>query len=95
MAARPDTEAILKASNLRLMPMQTGIQHLLRELYSKPADTELMITDREYHQRYYGTELSKRPRNAATCLALPGKRSRQWRKRPPMPNQSARQSSRP
>ncbi len=71
MAARPDTEAILKASNLRLMPMQTGIQHLLRELYSKPADVELMITDWEYHQRYYGTGVRE---TAKRCdlLGAPG-----------------------
>jgi|GEM_PF-774000 len=85
MAARPDTEAILKASNLRLMPMQTGIQHLLRELYSKSAETELMITDYEYHQRYYGNgvrETAKRndllgapgqPLPTATRAASPAK----------------------
>ncbi len=73
MAARPDTEAILKASNLRLMPMQTGIQHLLRELYSKSAETELMITDYEYHQRYYGNGVRETAKRN-DLLGAPGQR---------------------
>src|SRR5262249_6209200 len=35
MAARSETEAILKASNIRLMPKDTGLKHLLRELYTR------------------------------------------------------------
>ncbi len=53
MASRPETEAILKASNLRLMPKPTGLKHLLRELYTDGADREVLVTDWEYHQRYY------------------------------------------
>ena len=53
MASRPETQAILKASDLRLMPKQTGVRHLLRELHTRPTETEILITDREYHGRYY------------------------------------------
>lgn len=71
MAARSDTEAILKASNIRLMPKRTGLAHLLRELYSRPADTELMITDWEYHGRYYGTGV-KETAQRSDLLGAPG-----------------------
>ncbi len=71
MAARPDTEAILKASKLRLMPKATGLAHLLRELYARPSDTELMITDWEYHQRYYGTAFHETAKRT-DLLGTPG-----------------------
>ncbi len=71
MAARPDTVAMLKASNLRLMPKRTGLAHLLRELYARPADTELMITDWEYHQRYYGTTFTETAKRT-DLLGAPG-----------------------
>jgi NAD(P)-dependent dehydrogenase (short-subunit alcohol dehydrogenase family) len=35
------------------MPKQTGLRHLLRELYTRPAETEVLVTDLEYHQRWY------------------------------------------
>jgi acyl transferase domain-containing protein/short-subunit dehydrogenase len=53
MASRPETAAMLKANKLALMPSRVGVRHLLRELYSPPSETEVLITDWEYHQRFY------------------------------------------
>ena len=53
MAARPETATMLKANRLVLMPSRVGVRHLLRELYTQPAESEILITDWEYHQRFY------------------------------------------
>jgi NAD(P)-dependent dehydrogenase (short-subunit alcohol dehydrogenase family) len=71
MASRPETEAMLKASNLRLMPKRTGLDHLLRELYSEPTASEVLITDWEYHQRYYPSNYDEVARRT-DLLGAPG-----------------------
>ena len=53
MASRPETATMLKANRLVLMPSRVGVRHLLRELYTQSADSEVLITDWEYHQRFY------------------------------------------
>jgi acyl transferase domain-containing protein/NADP-dependent 3-hydroxy acid dehydrogenase YdfG len=53
MASRPETTTMLKANRLVLMPSRVGVRHLLRELYTQSADSEVLITDWEYHQRFY------------------------------------------
>ncbi|MEX0679047.1 MAG: SDR family NAD(P)-dependent oxidoreductase [Pirellulales bacterium] len=53
MASRPETEAMLTAHKLVLMAPKVGVRHLVRELYAQPAETEILIVDWEYHQRFY------------------------------------------
>ncbi|MGD9854398.1 MAG: SDR family NAD(P)-dependent oxidoreductase, partial [Planctomycetaceae bacterium] len=54
MAARPETRASLARTNgPALMPKAEGLRHLVRELYSPQENCEVLITDREFHQRYY------------------------------------------
>jgi NAD(P)-dependent dehydrogenase (short-subunit alcohol dehydrogenase family) len=54
MAYRPETRSALENSTgLKLMPKREGLRHLLRELYAGQADSEVLITDRAYHNRYY------------------------------------------
>ena len=57
MASRPETATMLKANLLVLMPSRVGVRHLLRELYTQSADSEVLITDWEYHQRFYPKNL--------------------------------------
>ncbi len=58
MAARPETRASLERTNgPALMPKAEGIRHLLRELYSPQENCEVLITDWEFHQRYYPEEV--------------------------------------
>jgi len=64
MASRAESEAVLRASNLRLMPRRAGIRHLLSELYTRSAETEILITDWEYHQRYYPANVEEIARRA-------------------------------
>ncbi len=55
MAARPATLAALKASNApELMPVHEGIRHFIREIYAGVPESEVLITNTEYFQRYYG-----------------------------------------
>ena len=55
MASRSETRAALEMTNgPQPMPLRLGILHLLRELYTGSTETEVLITDQEYHQRYYG-----------------------------------------
>ena len=57
MAARPETRAMFRMTGAPdLMPVDEGLRHLLRELYAGLPESEVMITNREYHQRYYGPE---------------------------------------
>ncbi len=58
MAARPEARASLERTNgPALMPKAEGIRHLFRELYSPQENCEVLITDWEFHQRYYPEEV--------------------------------------
>ena len=62
MAANPETVATMKlADGPARMPKDKGVKHLLRELYAGPSEGEVLITDWEYHGRYYGTEHHPKP----------------------------------
>lgn len=74
MATRPETQAILKASNLRLMPAEVGLNHLLREVCSNSAEAEVLITDCEYHGRYYSGDSADIGRRT-DLLGQPGRGS--------------------
>ncbi|MBX3439840.1 MAG: SDR family NAD(P)-dependent oxidoreductase, partial [Planctomycetaceae bacterium] len=54
MASRPATRASLERTNgPALMPKREGLQHLLNELSLPQRRCEVLITDWEFHQRYY------------------------------------------
>ena len=53
MACRPETRANLEANRLNMMPKREGLWHFLRELVAGPSDTEVLITEWKYHQRFY------------------------------------------
>ena len=63
-----------------LMPPAEGVQHLLRELDAGLPESEILITSREYHGRYYGTKTQ--PPAAATPDDGPLPNSAVWPPRP-------------
>jgi acyl transferase domain-containing protein/short-subunit dehydrogenase len=71
MASRPETATMLKANRLVLMPSRVGVRHLLRELYTQGADSEVLITDWEYHQRFYPKNVDD-ILNSEELLGVPG-----------------------
>jgi len=55
MASRPETKAMLQMSNApQFMPKREGPLHLLRELYAGVPRSEVLITDLDFHSRFYG-----------------------------------------
>lgn len=62
MAATPETSKLLKLSGgPTSMNKEEGVRHLIRELYAGAPDAEVMITDDEYHGRYYEVPHPPRP----------------------------------
>ncbi|MDZ4657544.1 MAG: C45 family autoproteolytic acyltransferase/hydrolase [Bythopirellula sp.] len=54
MAFRPESRTALQNTNgLTLMPKREGLRHFLRELYAGQADSEVLVTDRTYHNLFY------------------------------------------
>jgi acyl transferase domain-containing protein/acyl carrier protein/NAD(P)-dependent dehydrogenase (short-subunit alcohol dehydrogenase family) len=55
MAVKPDTRAVLEMTDApAFMPKREGLRHLLRELYAGTPESEVLITDWDYYQRFYG-----------------------------------------
>ncbi|QEG35090.1 type I polyketide synthase [Bythopirellula goksoeyrii] len=54
MAYRPETRSALQnTTGLKLMPKREGLRQFLRELYAEKSDSEVLVTDRAYHNRFY------------------------------------------
>ena len=55
MAVKPETRAVLEMADApAYMPKREGIRHLVRELYAGVPRSEILITDWDYYQRFYG-----------------------------------------
>ncbi|PQO29748.1 type I polyketide synthase [Bremerella cremea] len=53
MAARPETQSVLQEkSDLTLMPLAEGLEHLIREIEADTPRTEVLITERRHWQRF-------------------------------------------
>jgi len=63
MAIKPETRAVLEMSDApAYMPKDEGIRHLVREIYAGVPRSEVLITDWDYYQRFYGSSfLSQAP----------------------------------
>ena len=53
MACRPETQANLAANRLNMMPTKEGLWHFMRELLAGGSESEVLITEWDYHQRFY------------------------------------------
>ena len=79
MAAKPEVRAMFAMSNApKLMPVAEGLRHLLRELFAGVPKSEILITDWDYHQRFYraGAEDEYRGPAESPALAEAGTRRR-------------------
>ncbi len=57
MAARPEaTGALRMTDGPGQMPQEEGVRHLIRELHAGVPKSEVLITDWDFHGRYYGNE---------------------------------------
>ncbi len=66
MAAKPETTRAMKStSGPELMPKHEGVAHFLRELLGGQRQPEVLITDFEYHSRYYKLDESTPTQSAA------------------------------
>ncbi|MBX7168064.1 MAG: SDR family NAD(P)-dependent oxidoreductase [Pirellulales bacterium] len=55
MAYRPETRAMFQMSDApERMPKRAALDHFVRELTAEVADAEVLITNRDYFERYYG-----------------------------------------
>jgi acyl transferase domain-containing protein/NAD(P)-dependent dehydrogenase (short-subunit alcohol dehydrogenase family) len=62
MAARPETKATFKMTDgPTLMPKADGLRYLINELLADAEDSEVLVTSREYFERYYGPGSATRP----------------------------------
>ena len=66
MAATPETKKMLKATGgPALMPKSEGVAHFLGELHGNHDATEVLVTSREYYDRFYGDSVNAdRPEDA-------------------------------
>ena len=81
MAARPNNRATFQLTQgPQLMPKQEGVRHLLRKLYAETPRSEVLITDWEYHSRFYGarsgrqTAKSRQSAGNTSCAGKAGRR---------------------
>jgi acyl transferase domain-containing protein/NAD(P)-dependent dehydrogenase (short-subunit alcohol dehydrogenase family) len=64
MAAKPEVRAMFKRTNApKLMPVAEGVRHMLREIFAGCAESEVMITDWDCHQRFYKAGAEEEFRN--------------------------------
>ena len=59
MACRPETQANLAANRLNMMPTKEGLWHFLRELLTGGFEREVLITEWDYHQRFYPSHVKE------------------------------------
>jgi len=73
MATKPETRAVLEMVDApAYMPKREGIRHLLRELYAGTPQSEVLITDWDYYQRFYGVAfLELQPLDPGEASAAP------------------------
>ncbi len=61
MAAKPEVQAALvRAGAPGPMASTEGLRHLVRELYAGGPRSEVLVTDWDYHQRFYGPEAGEK-----------------------------------
>ena len=61
MAAKPEVQAALISLGAPApMSSAEGLRHLLREVYAGGPRSEVLITDWDYHQRFYGPGASEK-----------------------------------
>jgi acyl transferase domain-containing protein/NAD(P)-dependent dehydrogenase (short-subunit alcohol dehydrogenase family) len=73
MAIKPETRAVLEMTDApAYMPKAEGIRHLLREIYAGTPQSEVLITDWDYYQRFYGAAfLTSLPLEVGEAAAEP------------------------
>jgi NAD(P)-dependent dehydrogenase (short-subunit alcohol dehydrogenase family) len=73
MAAKPEVQAALVSLGAPApMASAEGLRHLLREVYAGGPRSEVLITDWDYHQRFYGPGANeKHPDDAASGNGKP------------------------
>lgn len=53
MAVRPETKHVMESLQMRFMPAQEGVRHLLDEIQRGCPEAETLITDWNYYKLYY------------------------------------------
>lgn len=53
MAVRPESQHIRKLHNIRFMPSQEGVEHLIEELRAGLPEGEIVVTELGYYQKKY------------------------------------------
>lgn len=56
MATKPETKLALEMVGMQFMPAAEGVRHLIAELESPTADSEVLITDDRYYRLFYPAE---------------------------------------
>ena len=71
MASKPEVKSMMRAADGPVpMPKREGVRQFLRELYAGTPCSEVLITSREYYERFYGNPDGKPPVSASTRKKL-------------------------
>lgn len=61
MSIKPETRLALAMIDMRLMPAEEGLAHLVNELEGGTPDGEVLLTDDRYYRLFYASETVTRP----------------------------------